>query len=166
MLIERLATRLELAKSGGAPLAWSAFERERRIILDIADAVDKVIEGEPKNVAEHLRELSFWIWSLCRHPHWEKDVSRDLFLEMLSMETDQLGTCTGLSSIGIALGGDWPVPWPDLRDETDETPLLELFERDESRLVGLACGVREDNHVTNRLRDVAARLRRAVEQVT
>lgn len=165
MLIERIANRLELSQSGRAPIAWSEPERERRIVLDIADLVESVVACEPTAVAEALHELSFWIWSLCRHGHWREDSTLELYLEMLSMETRELGICTGLLSIGVELGGAWPAPWPETLDDNDEARLLDLLGRDRARLEKLARSVRETSDCVTRLRGVAARLRRAVDGI-
>ncbi len=165
MLLERIATCLELARRGRTQISWSAPDRERLIIRDVATCAEGVVDCEPSDVADTLRNLSFWIWSLCRHPHWSEDFPRDLFLATLSMETRELGICTGLLSIGVDLGGPWPAPWPEIRDESDEAPLLELLRQDRARLEQLGRSLREDLDCVARLRAVAARLRRAVDGV-
>ena len=165
MLIERIATCLERAGRGETKISWSAPNRERRIIADVASLAERVVDCEPPAAVETLRELSFWLASLARHPHWSDDLPHDLFLAMLSMETRDLAICTGLLSVGISLGGRWPTPWPEMLDEDEETRLLDLLRRDGARLEQLARGLRDDLDRVARLRDAASRLRRVVAGV-
>ena len=163
MLIENLATRLERARCGDAPIVWSDRERELSIIRDIAGYIEAIVDGNLHDVPERLHDLSFWLWSLCRHHHWRDDSPAHFVCEMSSMETRELSLCTGLLSLGVALGGGWPAPWPDLLDETQDALLIQLLQSDRARLEGLGRSVRENHLLSSRMKYVAIRLRSAID---